>query len=183
IDGDGRIDQNDVVPVGYNNIIPEFSGGLSAGFNYKNIDASFLISGMANYSGMFTEILGWAFDWNNRQTLAKFTDRWSEERYEAGESILYPKVHIRGNLSPNGQQSDFLVQNMSHLRLKNVEIGYSLNPSFTRRIKIDRVRFYVNGNNLFFLSQLKDMDPDSQSGSRPLYPQMKVVNVGANLQF
>lgn len=183
IDGDGIIDQNDIVPVGYSNEIPEYSGGISAGLNYKGFDFSVLFSGVTNFSGLFIDGWGNAYIPLWRQTLSKFMERWNEERYEKGATINYPRLSNTLTTNPNAQNSDFLAVDMSYIRLKNIEIGYTVNTSLSRKKGIERIRFYVNGNNLFLWSGFKDMDPDATDGSRMLYPPMRVINCGLNVQF
>ena len=69
------------------------------------------------------------------------------------------------------------------MRLKNVEIGYSLSSDVLSRLKLGGLRFYVNGFNLLTFTKVKDYDPEGNSGSGQFYPQQRIINFGANLKF
>jgi hypothetical protein len=79
--------------------------------------------------------------------------------------------------------SDFLVKSADYLRLKNIEIGYSLSKQNVRKLNMASVRIYANGNNLLTFTSLKNVDPESKSTSGSYYPLTRVFNVGINIQF
>ncbi len=180
---DGIIDYKDVSAVGYANW-PEVTYSFSFGGSWKSLDFSVLFQGAQNVSSYFSARAGaypfansWgpAYEWN--------LERWSQERYENGEAIDFPRLM----LSPSGhnyQSSSFWVQNSSYLRLKNVEIGYRFAPSSLKRLGISSMRVYLNGNNLLTWTPMKyPMDPEARELWGRTYPSMRVVNFGVNLQF
>ena len=75
----------------------------------------------------------------------------------------------------------------SYLRLKTLEVGYTLPKSLTRKASIERVRFYVNCNNLLTFTNreglMKNIDPENNSSYMRYYPQMKTYNFGVNVTF
>ena len=90
--------------------------------------------------------------------------------------------------------SDYRIHNAAYIRLKDASIGYTLPQRWTRKIHLDRVRFYVAGTNLFTLSTLAKygVDPEVPDGSGPTgepvslvyyYPQQRTISFGANLTF
>jgi TonB-linked SusC/RagA family outer membrane protein len=120
--GDGVITDRDEVPLGYSEA-PRIAYGFSGSVNYMNLDFSFLFSGVAKTSRMCrgfgtteTALAGMFFDWH--------LQAWTQERYENGEEILYPALGMGDGTSQF--DNSFYLFNRSFLRLKNVELGYSL---------------------------------------------------------
>lgn len=179
IDGDGLINQNDEVPVGYNNF-PEITFGLPLGFSYKGFDFSILLQGASNNYAAFREFSGWAFAVSSSSTLAIHRERWSEERYANGEKITQPRLSFNGTTSANSINTDFWMHDQTYLRLRNVEVGYRI---ALNKLGIKSIRTYVNGNNLLTFTGYKQMDPEKSSGRDFIYPQMSVFNAGFNVQF
>jgi hypothetical protein len=79
--------------------------------------------------------------------------------------------------------STFWLYDASFLRLKNIELGYTLPEHLLSSVKIQQVRVYANAFNLLTFTKLKDVDPEGNSGSGQFYPQQKIVNFGINVQF
>ena len=81
-------------------------------------------------------------------------------------------------------RSDYYSCNAAFLRLKNIEIGYTLPiAKMNPRLGIKSLRFYIAGYNLLTLSQLKFVDPETSDESYQTYPQMRIVNTGLKLSF
>jgi len=180
---DGVIDQNDEVPIGYSNF-PQVVYGLSFGGDYKGFDFSILFQGADKVSTYIGENGAWAFgtDWGNATT--SHLERWTPERFEAGLPITYPRVELSPTVGKhNYRPSDFWLQDASYIRLKNVEVAYRLQPVLLSKIGVSSLRVFVNGNNLLTWSDMKNYDPESPSGRGSFYPQMRVYNVGVNVQF
>ena len=183
IDGDGKIDQNDRVPIGYNEF-PKVSYGFTLGGDWKDLDFSLLFQGASQTAIQQRVMTAWAFNLGFNNTLAEHMNRWSEERFAAGEKITMPRLSADGKNSPNSEDSDFWVKDASYLRLKNVEIGYTLSVPKLAKIGVKSLRFYVSGNNLLTFTSLKNTDPENPTKNvGAVYPQMKVYNVGLNLRF
>ncbi|SBV97221.1 TonB-dependent receptor [uncultured Dysgonomonas sp.] len=184
IDGDGIIDQNDVVPIGYSTY-PEINYGITLGAQWKNFDIFILFQGASHNALMQTSSIGWAFDNQWRQTLNEHLNRWNQERFDNGEKITMPRLSSDGSQSPNSVTSDYWLHNADYLRLKNIEIGYSFPSKWISKMGISSFRAYVNGNNVFTFTKLKNFDPEySGSTSRgETYPLIKVFNFGINLKF
>jgi hypothetical protein len=67
--------------------------------------------------------------------------------------------------------------------LKNVELGYNLSGKLSERLKVQSLRIYANAFNLFTITDVKDYDPEGNSGSGQFYPQQRIVNLGVNVRF
>ena len=80
--------------------------------------------------------------------------------------------------------SDFWYTNMTYLKIRNVEVGYTLPQKWTSKVGISRCRFYVSGQNLFSLKNIDiDIDPEITAENGMAYPNMKVVNFGFSVDF
>lgn len=182
INGDGVIDSKDVVPVGYSGY-PEVGFGINMGLNWKNFDLSILLQGCDNSMVFQTGEIGFAFfnDWS--MTLEEHKNRWTQERFDNGQKITMPRLSNMGNSSPNSENSDFWLHNARYLRLKNIEIGYTIPKSVLQKMDLKSLRVYANGSNLFTWTSLKNYDPETASGRGFIYPQMAVFNIGLNLTF
>jgi len=174
--GDGIIDEKDYVPIG-NPEIPEWNFGLGLSFSWKGLDFSMMWQGVAGRSAslMNMSILD-TYNFNQWHKQA-----WTQERYDAGLPITYPRLEPGSQASK--LTSDFWLYDGSYLRLKNIELGYSLPKKWSQAIKAENVRFYVNGLNLltFDKAPVKYVDPEQQSDLT--YPVFKSYNIGLNITF
>ncbi|HEY9183884.1 MAG TPA: TonB-dependent receptor [Salegentibacter sp.] len=172
LNGDGRINDNDRDFIGNPN--PKLSFGLNAGFDYKGFDFSLLfqgVSGVDRYNDLKKII-----DYDTRPF--NFTDRvlgsWDGE----GSTNSIPRVSFTDNGS--SRISDIFVEDASYLRLKNIELGYSL--SLQEEIGVESVRIYTSGQNLFTITDYSGLDPESTDlidfGT---YPQSLTVLFGVNI--
>ncbi|RXF72440.1 SusC/RagA family TonB-linked outer membrane protein [Arcticibacter tournemirensis] len=183
INDDGIIDANDEVPIGNTNF-PQNVYGFSFGGQIKGFDFSVLFQGASNVSTYISEMAAWAFDTEWRSANTTHLERWTPERYAAGESITYPRVELAPTQGKhNYHASDFWLEDASYLRLKNAEVAYRFSGGFLNRIGAKYLRLFVNGNNLITWSKMRNYDPEAPQGRGQFYPQMKTYNFGANLQF
>ncbi|MDR1523919.1 MAG: TonB-dependent receptor [Tannerella sp.] len=169
VNGDGIIDPKDQAPIGYTDI-PRITYGFSGSLNYRNVDVSFLFSGIAKSTMSYA---GWRYSEQPVQ------HAWTSERYLNGEEILYPALGNGSSIKAN----EFFMLDRSFLRLKTAEIGYTVPQQLFRSTGINRIRVYVNGNNLWMYTGLpvKTIDPEQASSGR--YPLTKMINVGLNVVF
>lgn len=183
INGDGRIDDKDIVPIGYSNF-PEIMYGLSLGGSWKGLDISILFQGATHVSNMPSRrtMRGFYTGTGATEDLLK---SWSQERYEQGLEIVYPRYSVT-NDEHNYVVSTYWLEDASYLRLKSAEIGYTLTTSWLSKAGISNVRFYFNGNNLFTFCRLfPGEDPEYPTGSvnSEPYPLTRVFNMGVNINF
>src|SRR5690606_34811775 len=120
-------------------------------------------------------------------TVGNFYSSWADNRFNAINNPQgnYPKVGERASSMVSGGlfNNTFWLNNASFLRLKKVEIGYTLPSESLSRLKLGGLRFYANGFNLLTFSKVKDYDPEGNSGSGQFYPQQRIINIGVNLKF
>ncbi|MNV22910.1 TonB dependent receptor [compost metagenome] len=174
---DGKITADDMIRTKYGNI-PQITYGFNLNAAYKNVDVSILFAGQAKVSQHVLPESG---------TVGNFYSTWADNRFNEvnNPNGNYPKVPERASSAVSGglYNSTFWLNNASFLRLKNVEIGYTLPNEVLSRLKLGGLRFYVNGFNLLTITKVKDYDPEGDSGSGQFYPQQRIINVGANLKF
>lgn len=194
LNGDGRIDQMDIAPIGYPNRAL-YQYGFKLGFNYKGFDLRILINGTAKGSLLISRIsvpfykyAGNAFKW-------QYDGRWTPEKYAAGEKITYPRATFNSDINGhNFRASDYWTIPNDFLKLKNVELGYTFPATmrFLQATGMSSLRVYATGNNLYtFISKTKDIgidpetkEPGNSSGNYSyVYPITMTVTFGVNIQF
>lgn len=191
VNGDGRISELDRVPIGFPTT-PEIIYGFGFSLGYKNFDfssffqgslrSSFWIDPQATapfvaytYSG---ENLGGAKPVN--QLLKAYADsHWSEDNRNL--YALWPRLSST-NVSSNEQTSTWFMRNGAFLRVKQIELGYTLRKGFVQRIRMSNLRVYFSGTNLFTFSKFKLWDVE-MAGNGLGYPIQKVFNIGLNANF
>lgn len=190
INGDGIIDNKDEVPIGYSNL-PRIAYNFTIGFSYKGFDISALFIGSAQ--GSFPQsgyVLSTPFAKNVGAVFQPYYDgHWTQEKYEKGEKITYPSFSFSGS-GPNNLFSDFWLKSNDFKRLKNLEIGYTVqNRRLLTRAHISSIRVYANGNNLITWSKevMRGIDPeladDGKNSMGYMYPLTRTFNFGTNIQF
>jgi TonB-linked SusC/RagA family outer membrane protein len=187
VNGDGVVNSNDEVPMGFPVDTPEIQYGFGLSVGYKNFDFSFFIQGNARVSFFIDptsdtdddgNMLGIAPFVNQRNALPIIArDYWSETN--PNPHAFWPRLSTTP-VENNTRQSSWWLRDGSFMRLKNLEIGYNL-PGIDK-IGVKASRVYVSGENLFVVSPFKLWDPEM--GRKGLgYPPNRRVNVGLQLSF
>lgn len=183
VNGDGQIDDFDEVAIG-RTTTPEITYGFGATVKWKNLDVSFLFQGVGNVTLQLSGAAIWPF-WNSNMSRSNmyediYKNRWTEANPDP--DALYPRMSIE-DVKNNYRASTYWQRNGRFLRLKNAEIGYSLPKSFSEKIRLTNVRFYVSGVNLATFSKFKLWDPETGGGQGQAYPLSRVFNFGINVNF
>ena len=178
INKDGVINSFDRVPIGYPTT-PEIVYGFGASLGYKNFDVSFFFQGAGRSSFYISP--GQIAPFVDNQALLEMiaADYWSEDNNNV--YAFWPRLSDY-TISNNNQQSTHWLRNGAFLRLKTVEMGYTLPKKWTKKILLDSARIYLSGSNLFVLSAFKDWDVE-MAGNGFGYPLQRVVNIGLNINF
>ncbi|EHQ25905.1 SusC/RagA family TonB-linked outer membrane protein [Mucilaginibacter paludis] len=174
--GDGKITAADQVRTKYGNV-PQMTFGLTLTAAYNKFDLSVLFSGQAMVSQYVLPESG---------TVGNFYSSWADNRWSpSNPNGSYPRVSSRASSAVSGGQypSTFWLNDASFVRLKNVQLGYTLPDNILSRIHIKGVRVYASGFNLFTITKVKDYDPEGTNGSGQFYPQQRIINLGANVKF
>ena len=183
VNGDGYINDQDIVPIGYSDF-PEIMFGLSIGGSWRGLDFSVLFQGATHVSTQPSRRTTRGF-YTNTGASKDLLKSWSYERYMAGEEIVYPRYSVT-NDTHNYVLSTYWLEDATYLRLKSAEIGYTMTTRWLSKAGISSVRIYLNGNNLLtFCNLFPGEDPEyptMEANSEP-YPLTRVYNIGLNINF
>lgn len=178
VNGDGKITPDDRTNIG--NGTPDWTFGLNLNADWRGIDFNIFFQGVAGAD---------VFDGTFRNDVASgnypswVLGRWTGE----GTSNKYPRLAV-GN-DTNWMVSDLYICDGSYLRLKNITLGYTLPKFITRKIAIERLRVYVQAENLMTWTKYWGFDPEISSSAtslgvdRGVYPQARIFTIGANITF
>lgn len=172
---DGVINDYDRTIIG--NPYPSWIYNFNASVNYKGVDMSFLFEGIGNVDRILYDNGQLPFEGDRNNVLTYWKDRWTP----TNPSAKLPRL---GGYS-NALISTFYIQDASYLRMKNLEIGYSLPASLVSKIGISKLRIYAGAQNLLTFTKLENFDPERARGRNtdqnvPLY---KVYTFGLNVKF
>lgn len=182
MNNDGFIDDRDETFIGYSDI-PENTYALTLGANYKGIGFEVMLQGVDHVSRYYDSDAMFAFN-NNGKVKDIHLQRWNPAESEATNlaNATYPLLHYGSNGDHNQRLSSFFLKDGSFLRLKNIELSYTLPKDLIKHAGMSNVRIYINANNLVTWDHLDDLvDPESNGSNR--YPLLKTVNVGFNVVF
>jgi len=191
VNQDGAINGYDVRPIGYpagRNPILNF--GINASAQYKDFDISMDFSGGTMYSYNQNWEMRWPYQ-NTGNLLRQFyDDRWHRvDPFDVNSEWIpgkYPPLRFNeGGHSNYNKNSTFWLTNVRYLRLKTIELGYTLPKELSSRIGIQTARFYINGFNLLSLDNVRELgiEPEIMDENGLQYPQHKRMNIGVNVSF
>lgn len=171
---DGKIDSNDYYPIGYTSM-PQITLGLHGGITFKGFDMDIFFQGAANRTVYCGGKYYHAFQ-NDAKVSSIALGRWTPE---TAETATYPRLSSENNLN-NYQASSFWQKNGNFLKLRSLEIGYTLPFQLSRKINLEKVRIFANGTNLFSLDHMDGFtDPETMSG----YPALRTISFGLSIQL
>lgn len=177
--GDGVVDSKDVVPIGYSSI-PEIAYGLTINLHYKAFDVTTFFQGVAHYSSNYAN--QGTYENTKLGTYFGYTrTAWTQERYAAGEKITYPALSTLSN--SNHRANSFFIMDRSFLRLKNIELSYTLPENALNVFGVNKMRIYVSGDNLFTWAHLRMDHLDPETSGSLTYQETKMLNLGVNVTF
>lgn len=184
LNNDGKIDigKNTLDDSGDRKIIgnstPRYSYGITAGFDYKGFDFEMFWQGIGKRDYWLGGSQFWGFTDEWCTPLTSSLDYWTEDNRDA----YFPRLHHYGVNGGNHQVSTRYLQNAAYLRLKNVVLGYTIPRSITEKVKISRLRVFVQGENLLTFTPLIDSyDPETLNNMT--YPINKKISVGLNFNL
>lgn len=176
--GDGKISDDDKTFLG--NSLPKYTFGLTLNLDYKNFDFMAFASGAAG-NKIFQGLRRLDIGSSNWQTRA--LSRWTGE----GTSNTYPRLTSNDTNGNFTNMSDFYLEKGDYLRLKVVQLGYSLPSNLYSRIGVTKLRVYVSSENLLTLTKYTGYDPEIGGGvfgiDKGVYPQARSFMLGVQLQF
>ena len=182
MNGDGYIDDRDETFIGYSDI-PENMYALNLSANYKGWGLSLMFQGVSHVSRYYDAEAMFAFV-NGGKVKEHHLQRWNPAQSEEWNlaNAKYPLLHYNDYGDHNQRQNSYFLKNGAFLRLKNIELSYTLPQQWIRKAGMTDCRLYVNANNLITWDHLDGLtDPESNGSNR--FPIMKTVNFGVNIKF
>lgn len=194
VNGDGIVDNGDEVAIGATTT-PNFIYGLGASLHWKGFDFNLHFQGTGKSSVLINGKTVWAFSQDRYGQILNdlVKDRWVDSETAATLGIpanedpnaSYPRLVLcENNASHNNyRNSSYWLRDVSYLRLKNLEVGYTLPKNFTDKIHFKSVRFYLQGTNLLTWSNFKLWDPEMGSSNGEAYPITRSVTAGIQVNL
>ncbi|KYP14048.1 TonB-dependent receptor [Flavihumibacter sp. CACIAM 22H1] len=164
------------------NNTPRYAFGLNLEANWKGFDVQVFVQGIAKRDAWIGSNYFWGVvdsEWQG-SPFTVHKDRWTP----ANPNGYFPKFYMSGEVNKNQQTQTRYLQNAAYLRLKNLQLGYSIPAAITDRVKISKARLYVSVDNLFTITKLqKTMDPELSISDGKIYPLQRTISTGINLTF
>ncbi len=188
VNGDGVIDWNDRVAIGATDK-PNFIYGFATSASWKGLDINIHFQGAGRSSFYIGGATAKPFSegkWGNILTDVP-GNYWISKDISGSEktentNAKYPRLQYGWN-DNNFQESTLWLRNGSYLRIKTVELGYTIPKRITSRFHINNIRFFATGSNLFTWSSFKSWDPELGSSDGSVYPITKSITLGLNINF
>lgn len=190
ISGDGQITAEDRTVIG--NPHPDFTYGINIDLQYKNWDLTMFFQGSQG-NDLINYVNRWIMfnNFSGNRGKARLYESWTLERYQSGAKITQP-IAIRDDAVMQ-KNSSFFVEDGSYLRMKDLQIGYTLPKSLIGRAGIESLRIYLQATNLFTITKYSGLDPElSNPDSNPdrmigvdegIYPTSQMFMLGVNLNL
>ncbi|MGV3547522.1 MAG: SusC/RagA family TonB-linked outer membrane protein [Pedobacter sp.] len=178
LNGDGKIDSFDQTNIGRGDI-PSTTYGAGFSLTFKNFDFGMFFQGQHN-ADIFLGIPSFANSGGLGNMLAVATDRWTPSNPR--QDAFYPRLSYGGTNNNNYQNSTWWLRDVSFLRLKNADLGYTLKDGI-KSIGVKRLRIYAMGYNVFTFSKFKLWDPELLTNNGTRYPLTSNYSLGVTANF
>jgi hypothetical protein len=178
---DGKITADDQIRSDKNGT-PTFNYGVTMSLQYKNFDLSILFQGATG------AVLQYGTESGDIGNYLKFShdNRWSIDNPSSTDPRLASRndtYYTNRSQTSSFGNNDYFVLSKNYLRLKNLELGYTIPTNVGKKGGLSSLRIYVNGLNLITWDKLKIFDPETTTGGGQYYPQARVINTGLRLTF
>lgn len=178
VNGDGKVDANDVCKIGYSQAAPEIYYTFHLGAEYKGLGFTALFQGTGHYTAMLSNSGYWGLINNTSMLQYVYDNRWSPENNDA--NALFPRLSSTNNAN-NYQSSTFWMRDRSFLKLRNVEVYYNLPKVVMEKTGFMKAaRVYVRGNDLFCADHIDHQDAEVLGATTPA---SRSIIIGAQLTF
>ncbi len=181
VNKDGIINGDDRIIVNTSTIIPKYTFGFGIDLDYKGLSLSTLFQGVTGLKIYPTANLAFPFNNGAGATKEWGIDSWTPQRTDARLPIVTESTGGQDNFQP----STFWLRDGAYLRLKNVQLAYSLPERWLSAVKINKLSVFLNAENWITFSKYKDFDPESILNASSLYhyPMLKTFSGGVQVTF
>lgn len=178
LNDDGKLGYEDKQDIG--NTIPKFTYGINTEVNYRGFNLSLLFQGIGEVHA-YTQNNFTTLSWENRATSVKWKEAWTPENPDTKVPSL------KFDDSWDMLESSYWVQDITFIKLKNIQLGYNFPESFVSNMKFEKIYLYINAQNVYTLvgKDYEGYDPERStfnSGNR-MYPVPRIYSFGVNLNF
>jgi hypothetical protein len=161
---------------------PKYTFGFVLNLGYKQFDLSALMSGQAGGARIYSDQVVGVFSGDNSHPSTWWLDAWTPEN----TNTKVPRIwnDVSSNSDPRNIMSDYWLFSTDFLRMKNLQLGYSIPPNVLKAANISRLRVFYSVENLFTIDRLPfKLDPETSSERMSSYPLIRTHSVGLNLTF
>ena len=179
--GDNKVTADDRVYLGSR--IPKYTFGLNMGFEYKGLDFSMLLQGVAGVKGMLSRFAGLAFNQEGNIQRWQMEENWNVQ--QNNRYPKYPRLEVTSNAGSNNTLvSDFWLLDASFVKVRNVQLGYTLPKKLLKPIGLSTLRLYLSLDNpISFDKYRKGWDPENTNTDGSYYPTLSTYTLGLTLNF
>jgi hypothetical protein len=162
------------------NVVPKYSYGFSTEFGYKGFNVHLLFQGVGEVSRYYQNLWYTSAIRYRRAINTEFLNAWTPDN----TNTTVPRLTLETN-GDNVQPSSYWVQNASFLRLKDVQLTYTLSDKILQKTFVSSIQVYANGQNLFTKTDFNGLDPETASptNARIEYPNVRIFTIGLNVSF
>ncbi|MDR2472944.1 MAG: TonB-dependent receptor [Tannerella sp.] len=188
--GDGVLDNNDQVPIGYSGRYPLYNYSCGAGIKFKNVEFDLLFQGVSHISKVVIDAYAWPLHRLSNHIFEYQLDTWNPENRNA----LFPAYHFDTNRTHNnigdGAARTTNIFDGKYIRLKSINVAYTLPKNITDKLQVDNCSVYLRGNNIFtYAPDYPLADPEASDGGGDgrlvygYYPMLRRFTLGLQLKF
>lgn len=180
LNGDNVINEKDIAAIGYP-MYPLLTGNFNASISWMGLDFSMVWSAAFKTSRLLSEMYRQPFGSTGQDSIMKYMidDAWTPEK---GNSAKAPGLSLSKSTANNYMDSDLWLRDASYIRLKNVELGYSLPKKWIKSSGLSNLRLSITGYNLLTFDKMHYCDPETNPNGEA-YPLIRVVNFGVKAVF
>ena len=201
LDGDGVITHGDWTVESHGdysvigNSTPRYSYGFTGGLSWKGIDFNIFIQGVAKHDIMFDNAAnlfwGWVGNTVQSSIFKPHLDYWrpADETNSLGPNTdaYFPKPYASGEQYKNTYPQTRYIQHAAYMRLKNIQVGYTIPQKISQKAQISNIRLYMSAENILtFTKLIETLDPEALNGpwgTGKTYPLSKTISFGVNVTF
>ena len=183
LNNDNVINEYDKSYIGFGRT-PEWMYGFGFTIAYKGFDLSLNFTGAANTNILINapSMMPFSLEYPGYNVLQHYYDNRFIPGAEDNSNAIFPVVHA-GNSANNYQVSTLYMRNANYLKLKTAEFGYNFRKELVKKVGIESLRLFLNGNNLFCIDNVKIVDPETENMEVSRYPSQRAVTVGLQIGF